>query len=209
MDIPVNADVVCADGPCGRSTYVIVNPTTWLVTHLVVKGKGFPYVERLVPLDQVVVTDPRVIRLKCTREGLAAMDQFIEIEFLRGAGPYSPYEADEYLMWPYAMPDSVMVPLEHERIPPDELAVRRSAKVEATDGHVGVVDEFLVDPANGHITHLVLQEGHLWGKKDVTIPVSQIDRTEEDMVYLKLDKDSIASLPAIPVLRRSIGDHEN
>jgi sporulation protein YlmC with PRC-barrel domain len=74
--------------------------------------------------------------------------------------------------------------------------------VEATDGHAGRVDEFLVDPANGHITHLVLREGHLWGQKDVTIPVAQIDRIEDGAVYLKLDKESIGALPAIPIRRR-------
>jgi sporulation protein YlmC with PRC-barrel domain len=96
----------------------------------------------------------------------------------------------------------MVLPLEHERIPPDELAVRRGAHVEATDGRIGVVEEFLVDPINGHITHLVLREGHLWGKKDVTIPVAQIDHIEEDKVYLKLSKQSIEALPAIAVRRR-------
>jgi sporulation protein YlmC with PRC-barrel domain len=208
MDIPVNADVICTDGPCGRSTYVIMNPTTWQVTHVVVKEKRFPYVERLVPLDQVVVTDPRLVRLKCTREELTAMDQFIEIEFLPGVGPFVPYGEDEYMMWPHVLPQGT-VPLEHQRIPPDEMAVRRGARVEATDGVVGKVDEFLVDPGNGHITHLILREGHLWGKKDVTIPVSQIDRIEEATVYLKLDKQSIEALPAIPIRKRPAGRAKN
>jgi len=43
--------------------------------------------------------------------------------------------------------------------------VRRGTRVEATDGHVGHVDEFVVNPENGHITHSVMREGHLWGKK--------------------------------------------
>jgi sporulation protein YlmC with PRC-barrel domain len=208
MDIPVNADVICTDGPCGRSTYVIINPTTWQVTHVVVKEKGFPYVERLVPLDQVAMTDPRFVRLKCTGEGLTAMNQFIEIEFLPGSGPFVPYGEDEYMMWPHVLPQGT-VPLEHQRIPPDELAVRRGARVEATDGVVGKVDEFLVDPGNGHITHLVLREGHFWGKKDVTIPVSQIDRIEEATVYLKLNKQSIVALPAIPIRKRPTGEAKN
>jgi sporulation protein YlmC with PRC-barrel domain len=63
------------------------------------------------------------------------------------------------------------------------------------------VDEFLVDPGSGQITHLALREGHLWGRRDVTIPVSAIDRIEDDIVYLKLDKAAIAALPAIPVRR--------
>ena len=202
MDIPVNAEVYCKDGPCGHSTYVIINPTTWQVTHLVVKGKRFPNVERLVQLDRVTETGPHMIRLGCTRDELSTMEQFIEIEFLPGSVSFIPYGADEYMMWPYVLPQGMAIPVEHERIPPNELGVRRGARVEAVDGHVGVVDEFLVDPANGHITHLVMREGHLWGKKDVTIPVSEIDRIEENTVYLELDKHSIEALPAIPVRRR-------
>jgi hypothetical protein len=80
--------------------------------------------------------------------------------------------------------------------------MHRGARVEATDGHVGRVDEFLVDPMDGHITHLVLREGHLWGEKYVTISVSQIARLEEDAVYLKLDKQSIEALPTISARRR-------
>jgi hypothetical protein len=64
------------------------------------------------------------------------------------------------------------------------------------------VDEFLVDSETGHITHLVLREGHLWGKKDVAIPVSGVDHITEDTVYLKLDRHTIESLPAVPVRRQ-------
>jgi sporulation protein YlmC with PRC-barrel domain len=73
--------------------------------------------------------------------------------------------------------------------------------VEATDGHVGRVDEFVVDAGTGHITHLVLREGHLWGQKDVSISISEIGRIEADVVYLKLDKAGIDALPTIPVQR--------
>jgi sporulation protein YlmC with PRC-barrel domain len=95
-----------------------------------------------------------------------------------------------------------LLPIEHLHIPSGELAMRRGARVQATDGRVGQVDEFLVNPVNGYITHLVLREGHLWGQKDVTIPVSQIERIEENAVYLKLDKHSIEALPAVPVSKR-------
>ena len=47
------------------------------------------------------------------------------------------------------------------------------ASVEATDGQVGRVQEFVIDPQNNRVTHLVLHEGHLWGKKDVTIPLDR------------------------------------
>jgi len=77
--------------------------------------------------------------------------------------------------------------------------VHRGARVKATDGRVGRVDGFLVEPETGNITHLVLREGHLWDPKDVTIPVSEISYVKEDVIHLKLDKHSIVSLPAIPL----------
>jgi sporulation protein YlmC with PRC-barrel domain len=87
-------------------------------------------------------------------------------------------------------------------VPPGELAVRRRAHVKAIDGRVGQVDEFLVDPVSEHITHLILREGHLWGQRDVTVPVSEIARIEEDTVHLKLTKAQIEALPTIPLRRR-------
>jgi sporulation protein YlmC with PRC-barrel domain len=119
------------------------------------------------------------------------MDEFVEREYIT--------------VWPSStfapMPEPTMVTLRHEHVPQGEVAIHRGARVEATDGHVGRVDEFLVDPVNERITHLVLREGHLWGKRDVTIPISQIDRIEQDVVYLKLDKHSVEQLPAVPVRR--------
>jgi hypothetical protein len=106
-------------------------------------------------------------------------------------------------MWPFYAPEALRLKLEDEEIPSNELSIRRGAGVEATDGAVGRVDEFLMNPDNDHITHLVLREDHLWGQKDVTIPVSQIDHYEADTVYLKLGKRGIEALPAIPIRRGS------
>jgi hypothetical protein len=104
---------------------------------------------------------------------------------------------------PYVIPGTtVQVPVEHRQIPPGELAVRRDTHVEATDGYVGRVDEFVVNTENGYITHLVMREGHLWGQKDVIIPLSAMGDTRDDTVFLKLDKHQIESLPTFPVHRR-------
>jgi len=92
--------------------------------------------------------------------------------------------------------------VEHQQIPPGELSVSRGTRVEATDGFVGQVDEFVVDPGNGTITHLVMREGHLWGKKDVIIPVSAMGDMHADSLFLKLTKLQIESLPDFPLHRR-------
>jgi uncharacterized protein YrrD len=200
MDIPIHAKVLCADEqqPCGHTSYVVLNPVTETMTHVVVKRRVWPNDERLVPIEKVTESTLDHIRLSCSKDDLAQMDTFIETEFIESE--VDQYLTDSYVLaWPYHYSEMRRIPVEHERIPIGELAVRRGARVEASDGHIGHVDGFLVDGNSEHITHLVLREGHLWGQKDVTIPVSDIASIEEDTVYLRLDKESIEKLPIVPV----------
>ena len=129
------------------------------------------------------------------------MPVFDQVEFI----PYdiSGLTSGAYMQWPYYVPEAAVIRREKEHIPAGELAIRRGVGVEAADGHVGRVDEFLINPKNDLITHLVLREGHLWGQKDVTIPVGQIDHYKDNTVYLKLDKHAIEALPAISIRRNS------
>jgi sporulation protein YlmC with PRC-barrel domain len=200
MDIPINAEVRCSDAPCGTSNCIIVNPITDQITHIVVHGNSFPYVKRLVPVEKIKETTPDVIQLTCDLYEYVTMPEFIQDEFIIP----DPYGGNEEIpttmLLPYAMVLGT-VTREHEQIPPNELAIHRGTPVIASDGPVGKVDEFLVEPKNGHITHLILREGHLWGKKDVSIPISEIDQIEKDRVLLKINKKEVENLPTLPIHR--------
>jgi hypothetical protein len=53
----------------------------------------------------------------------------------------------------------------YDRIPKSDVEIRRASSVASADGHhLGHVDGFVVDP-DDHITHLVLERGHLWGRR--------------------------------------------
>lgn len=203
MDIPINVDVLCAGEVCGRSTSLIVNPVNERITHVVVAEKKFPNIERLVPVDMILASSPSSIQLRCSTDGLSGLETFEQTDFIEAGHLESarPYDVP-FQMWPYGLYDAMPIPLEKERLPAGEIAIHRGSQVKARDGVVGQVDEFLVDPENDCITHLVLREGHLWGKRDVTIPVSKIERFTEDAVTLKLDKQALEKLPAIPVKRK-------
>jgi sporulation protein YlmC with PRC-barrel domain len=190
---------------------VLINPVIEQVTHLVVKETSSPHTEYIVPVDLVSATIADTIQLRCSKAELEKMDPFVKTTFIEEKVPdrVNAYggggraEMGSFYYWPYINPDrTVYEPMEYKQIPPGELAVRRGKRVEAKDGYVGSVDEFVVNPENGHITHLVMREGHLWGHKDVIIPVSAIGETREDTVFLKLDKHQIESLPTFPVQRR-------
>lgn len=207
MKLPVNAQVMCTDGECGRSTYVLVNPVTKKVTHLVVRATVGPHEEFLVPIDTVAAGDDQKIELKASIHDLSGMKPFVQTDFVEE--PYERVESIQYggplsvpLYWPYVIPDRTMyVPVEHAQIPEGEMAVYRGTPVYATDGYIGRVEEFVMDPDSDNITHLVVREGHLWGRRDLSIGVSQIAAIEDSTVRLKLDKEAVAKLPEVPVSR--------
>ena len=63
------------------------------------------------------------------------------------------------------------VTVRYDRIPKGEVELRRASAVHSSDGHhLGHVDGFVVDDQE-HITHIVLERGHLWGKREIAIPV--------------------------------------
>lgn len=210
MEISLNAQVECTDGVCGRSVYLLINPVTDTVTHLVVKEDSSPGTEYIVPVDFMTESTTDTIQLRCSKAEMEKMDPFIKTTFIEEKVPNGGFGSaigltgmGAYYYLPYVTSErTVQVPEEHHQIPSGELAVQRGTRVEATDGYVGKVDEFVVNPKNGHITHLVMREGHLWGKKDVIIPLSAMGETREDTVFLNIDKHQIESLPTLPVQRR-------
>jgi uncharacterized protein YrrD len=208
VEIPLNAQVDCKDGMCGRSVFVLMNPVIEQVTHVVVKEESSPNSEYIVPVDRVVDATTDTILLSCSKAELENMDPFIKTTFIEEKLPAN-YSASAggygagMVYWPYAsFSETVQLPVEDRQIPAGELAITRGTRVEATDGYVGKVDEFVVDPQSGYITHLVMREGHLWGKKEVVIPLSAMGETKEDTVFLKLDKHQIESLPTFTLHRK-------
>lgn len=201
IDLPMQAEVHCSDGIAGLSTYIIVNPINNQLTHLVVKSLKPPFSEYLVPMNNVEETAPHQIRLKCTRSEMEKMELFAHEEYMRTEYP-------TYLCLPYVLPAQPVeedviayVTVKHHNIPRGELEVKRGARVEATDGTIGQVDELLINSKNMQVTHLVLRERHLFQQREITIPVSQIEHVYEDTIYLKLDRKSIEALPTTPIQR--------
>ncbi len=186
MEIPINAEVKCTDGVCGRSTYLLVDPANRQITHVVVKLADWPHTERLVPVELVKNSGDDTLELDCTCGHLITLKHFVEAQYVR--------EQHSNPISPGAAPISMLVRKEYYRIPEGELALQRGAHVEAIDGAIGRLDEFVVDPATDRITHLVVHEGHLWGQHNITVPVSAIARIEANVVRLSLDKRALKEL---------------
>jgi sporulation protein YlmC with PRC-barrel domain len=74
--------------------------------------------------------------------------------------------------------------------------------VEARDGRVGRLDELVLDPDSGVITNLLMRRGHLWGTREIAVPIGQVDFVDGSTVYLKIDRTSVGALPAAKIQRK-------
>ena len=205
----IGSQAHCSDGVCGEVSRVVVDPVAETVTHLVVEPKGREGLARLVPLDLVDASGGDV-RLHCTLAGFEHLDPAEETQFVPGSGGYAAYGPEQVSAWPYyGLNPEVGTPggvdlgvagfsptITYDRVPLGEVEVRRGDPVEATDGRIGHIQGLVVDPGDHQVTHVLLQEGHLWGRKDVAIPIKAVSRVG-DTIRLNISKHEVQDLPPV------------
>ena len=162
----IGATVSCSDGPGGELSRIVIDPIRRSVTHLIVEPHHRHALARLVPVD-LAESREHHLQLRCTRAELHDLQYAQETEFL----PVDPWIlpiGDDVLVWLYAPAETVVM---HERLPLGDVEIRRGEHIHASDGVIGRVHGLVVDLADQHLTHVLVEErGHLWAAKDVAIP---------------------------------------
>jgi len=204
----IGREVTAADGVCGKLSRVVVDPVARALTHLVVQPRDRWGLGRLVPIELVDETSDE-LRLRCTMAEFDALEDAEETQFLSEAEGQLGYGSGEALAWPYyglgsAAPGmgglgvgGVPSAISYDRVPVGEVELRRGEHVRATDGNIGRVQGLVIDPKDHHVTHVLLEEGHLWGKKDLAIPIGAVTDVDAEGVRLNLSRDQIRELPAV------------
>ena len=209
----IGVHVEGTDGRCGTLEGVVIDPVKRALTHLIVKPERHKGLGRLVPVGQVQ-SDGDPIRLSCTVAQFLGLDEGEEMHFLApGDNPYPDAGGREY-SWPYygvglaggmgagAMSDTELgqhatpQPFVEDAIPVGEVEVRRGDPVHAADGYIGSVKGLVVHPGDDVVTHVLLEEGHFWGRKQVAIPVSATEKIQ-DTIRVELTKEQIEQLPPV------------
>jgi sporulation protein YlmC with PRC-barrel domain len=187
---------------------VVLDPVAEELTDLVVEPTHRQGLGRLVPLSLVDATAGEV-RLRCTLAEFEKLGSAEETEFLPGTAGYAAYGPQQVLSWPYYGLGGMNMELEtvsqtvtYDKVPLGEVAVRRGQSVQATDGDIGRVQGLVIDPRSHHVTHVLLQEGHLWGRKEVAIPISAVTDST-DGIKLKISKQEVQDLPPVDLDQRN------
>ena len=224
MQVKIAMPVEATDGHCGEVGDIVIDPVGWRVTHLVVEPRHHHEAARLVPIDAIAACDAHV-ELSWSLDQVAAaplVEQSDSIVVRPGDGaglsheaalgsaasPYFPQAAEvpglggAYGFGPGfgERPDGPrVVTTRIEKVPSGTVEIRRGADVVSSDDHVvGHVDGFVVDGDGGVITHLVLERGHLWGHREVTIPRSAIKSAGWNRIHLAVPRRSVSTYPSVP-----------
>ncbi len=212
----IGTEVACSDGVCGELRRVVIDPVARAITHLVVEPRHQQGTGHLVPIDLVSAAAAE-IQLRCTKAEFHALEDAEETQFLPGASGEWGYQQAQMLSMPYfrlgmggmtmggmgigglSMPKGTGPhAVTSDRVPTGEVEVRRGEHVHAIDGVIGRVQGLVIDPSDHHVTHVLLDEGHLWGEKRVAIPIGAVTRVD-DGVRLNLTKDDVRDLPPIEI----------
>jgi hypothetical protein len=209
--LSIGAVTVGSDGYRGEVRAAVIDPVAATVTHVVVEPEGRSGLARLVPLglietdtdsDSDVGAASGQLRLRCTQtefmnldpaeETLAefAVGQTVPVQLLppgwRGTGE------------PVARGGDILRIPERETVdvvPAGEVEEHGGDHVHATDGDIGQLRAFRIDPPSGRVTHVLLGEGHLWGRKEVAIPFDKIAGFDQG-IRLSLTKKQVQDLPS-------------
>lgn len=69
--------------------------------------------------------------------------------------------------------------------------------IHAADGDVGKVAGAAMVPGGERLAHILVDEGHLWGRKRVAIPMGRVQSLDAEGVAVRLSKQQIKELPPV------------
>jgi sporulation protein YlmC with PRC-barrel domain len=196
----IGARASCTDGHCGEVRRLVFDPATETVTHLVISPRLRKEAARLVPVRLVESTDGE-IRLRCTRAEFDRLDHAEEGNLVTGAEPPTIPPMGTLIggqgwgvglepgAWKHTRILEDVIPVGEDQVSPGD-------SVHAVDGEIGRVRGFIVNPGDDRVTHVLLREGHLWGRKEVAIPVSAVTGTK-DGIRLNLTREQVGELPPV------------
>jgi hypothetical protein len=204
-EFTMGARASCTDGFCGVVSRTILDPAAGAITHLVIEPRHRHESGRLVPV-QLVDETAGEIRLRCTLAEFGALDPAEETDL--ASVEYSGGQPSAAFTMPHDFGMAGQASrtglgarqpiLVSHAVPTGESEVQRHEHVHATDGWIGQVEGFVVNPADHTVTHVLLKEGHPWGRKQVAIPVSAIASVTHG-IRLTITKKQVEDLPPLSV----------
>jgi sporulation protein YlmC with PRC-barrel domain len=193
----IGVEVTCNDGAvCGEVERLILDPVARTATHLVVRAGNHPrMLDRLVPVALAETGAGGAVRLNCSADDFAKL----------GAAEEKHTVSESSFGYFHITAGGVAAPAMgrgevtvDETVPFGEVDVHRGDRVRASDGEIGHVEGLVIERSDRRVTHVLLQEGHVWGRKRVAIPIDAVTRVADDL-EVGLTKQQVHDLPSVDI----------
>jgi sporulation protein YlmC with PRC-barrel domain len=209
MRLELGKQARLADGTFRDLVDVVIDANTNRVTHVVVEPKDEPVSARLVPMSLVEDGGRRHgISLSCTTETLEAMEPVRRHTYVGSGETEDQAEAG----WDVGVEDMQALPqysagfigevgpdlaedvlITYDRVPKGEVELRHASAVYSADEHhMGSVEGVVVG-SDDEITHLLLERGHLWWRRELAVPANAVSQIKTDMVVLGVNKSQLSA----------------
>jgi hypothetical protein len=204
------------DGEIGRVKHFYFDDNSWVIRYLVADtGSWIPLRKVLISPHAFRQTDDSEKRLSVnlTRQQIEnspsiethePVSRQFEREYYRYyAYPFYWQGAALWGMSPYPIvPPAVEGPAPVTEVPEEDRHLRSTGEligyhIQARDGEIGHVEDFLLDDESWAIRYLVVDTRNWWPGKKVLVAPRWIERIswEESKVFVALDRDSIRQAP--------------
>jgi sporulation protein YlmC with PRC-barrel domain len=212
IQLQKNAAVLTVDGQTvGSLNRVVVEPESRTLNAIVVRTGGlFNKEEKVVPISLVAETLEDQIRLNEKARDMDDFPPFEEQVAANGsesARRSSPTENPPLTAAGHpdaglpaipslpAVPAGSMVTEVRQNIPAGTIAMEETPKIITLEGiHAGDVERILADPADDHLTHLLVSNG-LFKKTVKLIPIQWVAMLGMEHIHLKVKKSELDKLP--------------
>jgi hypothetical protein len=207
MRLELGEQALCSDGAVLELADLVVDAGSRRVTHLVIQPRDDPGAARLVPVDLAAGDGEHGISLRCSAEQLDELPLVHEHALVADGEQASEEDGWEvgvrdmqvipdYL--PTALPDDLApeVVVTYDRVPKGEIELRHASDVYSADRHhLGSLDGVVVG-ADGGIDQLLLSRGHLWWRREISVPATAVGELANDMVTLGVSKAELGTFPS-------------
>ena len=195
-EIVVGADVVSSDGEkAGSVDFVVIDPTSFHLTDIVVSTGTLLGRDIIVPMDSVERIEPHRVVLTLDRAALERCPDYVEINYQSAPVAWPGYGMTG-LSYP---PDAVLTPNAMDagatggkvNAPEGTVGIYEGMEVDSSDGHrIGRVDALNLDESSQSVRAIVMKHG-LIHSHEIGIPIEHISAVEGDRVRLDIPKDEI------------------
>ena len=191
IEFPLNTAVHCQGELLGETIELVIDPGDNQITHLVVKEKYQPYIERLVPIRYIEGIFSSKVNLCCTKDEFSEMDIFCEKGMVMQShnNPVSDMKNGVY-----QFPVTRSVLIESRSVPDGMISMDENTVINATDGRIGYLDKLGVSPHSQCITHLIVRNSAVFGPRTVYIPISAIQSFNAHKIQLHISKKELKLL---------------